>query len=89
MDREARKKAVEDMMADLEREHKSFIAFRRDLNPVMNDLEHDYLHAQRHLVDIERPKVIRVNGQLMAHFYFCVTTQSVRCKNYLTYYQKS
>lgn len=44
--RQAREQAIKDIKEELEREHKAFIAFRKELNPVMNELVKEQLQEQ-------------------------------------------
>lgn len=43
----AEKSAIEDIKDDLMRESKSFLAFRRKLNPVMQKMVKDYIELQK------------------------------------------
>ena len=48
MANKAKEQAIADIKQDLERNHKSFIAFRTELNPVMNKIVHSYSHLQQY-----------------------------------------
>lgn len=43
----AKKKAIEDIKEDLLRESRSFLAFRRNLDPVMKKMVSDYIELQK------------------------------------------
>ena len=43
----AKKKAIEDIKEDLLRESRSFLAFRRNLDPVMKKMVSDYIEPQK------------------------------------------
>ena len=43
----AKKKAIEDIKEDLLRESRSFLAFRRKLDPVMQKMVSDYIELQK------------------------------------------
>lgn len=43
----AKEKAIEDIKEDLIRESRSFLAFRRKLDPVMKKMVSDYIELQK------------------------------------------
>lgn len=47
MNRKARKQALEDIKKDCLKEGTAFLAFRKDLNRVMNKITEDYLKLQK------------------------------------------
>lgn len=42
----AKQQAMRDIIESLKEEHKAFIAFRKELNPIMEDLVESYIECQ-------------------------------------------
>ena len=81
----AKESAIQDIMIDLEKQGKCFIAFRTDLNPIMHSLVHNQLDAQR----LFGPKPNKANYQLIATCLFSKETGKVKLDNYTHYYEKT
>lgn len=81
----ARKQAVQDMMPELKKNHKSFIAFRRELNPVMRQLVTEQVKAQQEISQLFSVPS-RANSQLVARCFFAKGT--IVYDNYDKYYKK-
>ena len=77
----AKEAAVLDIKEDLKKQGKCFIAFRKDLNPVMRKLVREQIHAQN-------PFRKKHYGQLIAHCLFSYTTKEVKYDNYSKYYEQ-
>lgn len=80
----AKQQALMDIKKELKENHKSFLAFRTNLNPVMDKLVNDYIHLQNSL-SFPHPHT-RTNSQLIAH---CFLAKGVaHLYDYTKYYDK-
>lgn len=79
----AKQQAIMDIKNDLMQQSKSFLMFRRELNPVMEKLVHQQIHDQLNLAPRTKKK-----AQLIAHCLFCEATGTVTLNNYSKYYGK-
>ena len=80
----AKEQATLDIMADLEKSNKSFIAFRRELNPVMRKLVSHQIRQQQETFSPFNPN-LNAHSQLMARCFFA--KGEVRLENYTKYYK--
>ena len=80
----AKEQATLDIMADLEKSNKSFIAFRRELNPVMRKLVSHQIRKQQDLFNPFNSHP-HTHSQLMARCFFA--KGEVRLENYTKYYK--
>ena len=78
----ARTQAIQDMMPELKKRNKSFIAFRRELNPVMRKLVSQQIKEQKSINPFSTPS--HSNSQLVAHCFFA--HGQVEYNNYDEYY---
>ena len=78
----ARTQAIQDMMPELKKRNKSFIAFRRELNPVMRKLVSQQIKEQQSINPFSTPS--HSNSQLVAHCFFA--HGKVEYNNYDKYY---
>ena len=79
----ARKQAVQDMMPELKKSNKSFIVFRRELNPIMKELVAQQIREQENITLFPTPS--HTNSQLIARCFFA--KGEVQYENYDKYYQ--
>ena len=78
----AKEYAVQDIKDDLMKEKRSFLAFRKELNPVMRRLVSRQIKDQIILNPYPTPS--HSNSQLVAHCFF--SKGKVRLNNYAKYY---
>ena len=78
----ARTQAIQDMMPELKKRNKSFIAFRRELNPVMRKLVSQQIKEQQSITPFSTPT--HSTSQLIAHCFFA--HGQVEYNNYDKYY---
>ena len=78
----ARTQAIQDMMPELKKRNKSFIAFRRELNPIMRKLVSQQIRQQQSINPFSTPS--HSNSQLVAHCFFA--HDKVEYDNYDKYY---
>lgn len=45
----AKEQAIKDIKSDLREQHKSFLAFHKELNPIMNEIVRNQLNLQQRL----------------------------------------
>ena len=79
----AKEQATLDIMADLENQNKCFIAFRRELNPVMRKLVSQQIRQQQSINPFSTPS--HSNSQLVAHCFF--VHGEVKYNDYSKYYK--
>lgn len=79
----ARTQAIQDMMPELKKRNKSFITFRRELNPVMRKLVSQQIKEQKSITPFSTPS--HSNSQLVAHCFFA--HGEVQYTNYSNYYK--
>jgi hypothetical protein len=80
----AKEQATLDIMADLEKSNKSFIAFRRELNSTMRKLVSRQIKQQKEITNLfSSPS--HSHTQLMARCFFA--KGEVRLENYTKYYK--
>lgn len=79
----ARTQAIQDMMSELKKCNKSFIAFRRELNPVMRKLVFQQIKKQQSITPFSTPS--HSNSQLVAHCFF--VHGEVKYNDYSKYYK--
>lgn len=77
----ARQIAIQDIKDDLKAENRCFLAFHKELNPVMHSLVKEQLQRQGY-----EPKM-RNKTQLVAHCLFSYATGEVKLNNYSKYYE--
>lgn len=82
----AKEQATLDIMADLEKSNKSFIAFRRELNPVMRKLVSHQIRQQQEAFSLFNSN-LNAHSQLMARCFFA--KGEVKLENYTKYYNKN
>lgn len=82
----AKKQAIMDIKDALRQNHKAFIAFRRELNPIMNKLVCNHIRQQQS-ISLWEP-ASKVNAQLVARCFFSHTTGTATLTNYESYYNK-
>lgn len=73
--------AIKDIREELSKEGKSFLAFHKELNPIMRKLVKQQLFEQGY-----RPKTRKT--QLMAHCFFCHSTEEIKYNDYSKYYEQ-
>ena len=80
----AKEQATLDIMADLKNQNKCFIAFRRELNPIMRKLVSHQIRQQK---DLFNPfnSYPHTHSQLMARCFF--TKGEVKFNDYTKYYK--
>lgn len=79
----AKEQAIIDMLPELEKRNKNFIAFRRELNPVMRKLVSQQIKEQQNITPFSTPTPS--TSQLIAHCFFC--KGEVKYSNYSKYYK--
>ena len=79
----ARTQAIQDMMPELKKRNKSFIAFRRELNPVMRKLVSQQIKEQQSITPFSTPTPS--TSQLIARCFFC--KGEIKYSNYSKYYK--
>ena len=82
----ARQAAIRDIQDDLRQNHKCFIAFKRELNPVMDKLVRNQLE-QQNILNLFHPHS-KADFQLEAHCFFSKANQSAVLTNYDNYYRQ-
>lgn len=75
--------AVQDIQEDLRNQNKAFIAFRKDLNPIMRKLVSKQLKRQADLNVFNQPS--HSNAQLVARCLFA--KGEAKLNNYTKYYK--
>ena len=80
----AQQYAIQEMLPELEKRHKSFIAFRKELNPIMRKLVSRQISKQQKLNLFYTPT--HSTSQLVAHCFFC--KGEVSFNDYSKYYSK-
>ena len=75
--------AIKDIKSELRASGKSFLAFRKDLNPIMRQLAHQQIRQQLSLNPLAIP--LRKKTQLIAHCFFA--KGEVILNNYTKYYK--
>ena len=88
----AKELAIQDIKNELEKNHKCFLAFRTELNPIMDKLVSEHLKAQQKasnqvLWPSTRPS--RSATQLIARCFFCKSDSSIKYDNYSEYYDRT
>jgi len=78
----AKQQAIKDIKRELKAEHKSFLAFRAELNPIINMLVKRQIEEQESIF----PSIPRVRCQIVAHCKF--DKGGVKLNNYDSYYGK-
>lgn len=78
--------ALLDIQEDLQQRNKSFIKFRKELNPVMRRLVSKQIKQQLVLNHYIAPS--HSNSQLVAHCFFSKNTGKPELHNYDRYYGK-
>lgn len=81
----AKDAAIQDMIPELEKRNKTFLAFHSELNPIMDQLVEQHIRAQQSLFK----RFDKSNSQLMAHCYFCKSNNTVKFSNYEKYYKEA
>ena len=79
----AKDAAIMDMIPELAKRNKSFIAFRKELNPIMRRLVSQQIRQQRNINPFSTPS--HSNCQLVAHCFFA--HGKVEYNDYSTYYK--
>ena len=80
----AKQQALVDIQEDLNKNHKSFIAFRNELNTVMRKIVSEQIKNQRHLTSPFNNSP--ANSQLVAHCSF-ISKGNVDFNDYTKYYK--
>jgi hypothetical protein len=78
-----KEQAIKDIKSELRESGKSFLAFRKNLNPIMRQLTHQQIRQQLSLNPLAMP--LRKKTQLIAHCFFC--KGKVTLNNYTKYYK--
>ena len=81
----AKQTAIQDIKDDLKLQGKSFLAFRNELNTVMNKLVFHHIMEQKCQQSLFPIHCTRANSQLVAHCLFC--KGEVKLTNYSKYYE--
>ena len=81
----AKQTAIQDIKDDLKLQGKSFLAFRSELNSVMNKLVFHHIMEQKCQQSLFPVHCTRANSQLVAHCLFC--KGEVKLTNYSKYYE--
>lgn len=76
--------AVQDMIPELEKQNKCFLAFRQELNPIMRKLVSQHIKAQREATNTFN-SFSQANSQLIARCFF--SKGEVIFENYTKYYK--
>lgn len=79
----AKEQAVQDIQNELNKQGKCFIAFRTELDPIMESLERNQIEEQNSL--FKEDPFIKGHSQLMATCLFCKT--GIVYENYTHYYE--
>ena len=79
----AKEQATLDIMADLEKSNKCFIAFHRELNPIMRKLVSQQIRQQQSINSFLAPSYS--NSQLVAHCFF--VHGEIEYSDYSKYYK--
>ena len=85
----AKQQAILDIKEDLKRNHKCFLAFHSELDPVMESLVNQQIKAQSTTHHNPLPslhKATKTNSQLVAHCFFA--KGEIHYENYDKYYKK-
>lgn len=80
----AKEQATLDIMADLEKSNKCFIAFRKELNPIMRKLVSHQIRQQKDLFNPFNSHP-HTHSQLMARCFFA--KGEAKLENYTKYYK--
>ena len=82
----AKEWAIQDMLPELRKSNKCFLAFKKELNPVMRKLVSKQIQAQMVLNPFKSPS--HSNSQLVAHCFFSKSSGEVNYSDYSKYYKK-
>ena len=80
----AKEQAILDIQEELTKQGKAFIAFRTELNPIMDALVKEQLEESRLFYD----PLLKAKSQLVATCMFCKETGKSKLVNYSKYYAK-
>lgn len=80
----AKEQAMLDIQEDLQQNHKSFIAFHKELNPIMRKLVSKQIRRQQSLNPFVSPT--HANSQLVARCFFA--KGEAKLSNYSKYYEQ-
>ena len=81
----AKEQATLDIMADLKNQNKCFIAFRRELNPIMRKLVSHQIRQQQEAFSLFNSN-LHTHSQLMARCFFA--KGEVKFNDYTKYYKQ-
>ena len=84
----AKDAAIQDMLPELERQNKCFLAFKKELNPAMRRLVRTQLREQRSISTPHFHLPSKASSQLVARCFFSKSEGTATLSNYSKYYKK-
>lgn len=82
----AKEAAIRDMIPELKKHNKCFLAFKKELNPIMRRLVKNQIKQQNALNPFHFPS--KSSSQLVAHCFFSKSLGTAKLYNYKEYYEK-